>query len=306
VSDKTAISWTDATFNPWWGCSRVSPGCLRCYAETHAARFAPGHWGKTGPRRLFGDAHWAEPLRWNRRAEQAGVPLKVFCASMADVFEDHEDLDAPRARLWELIEATPWLRWQLLTKRPENVIKMAPWDSVWPRQVWLGVSAEDQQRADERIPTLLDVPAAVRFVSAEPLIGPVRLRSAWVVPDAIVCGQRPRTSEASAAIAAVLRATLRRARADSGTTAPEWIDWLIIGGESGNGARPMDLTWAHDLARQARAAGIAVWVKQLGSAAARELGVRGKGEQLDDLPADLRIREFPADVNHEYLPGGQP
>src|SRR5690242_7980724 len=104
-----------------------------------------------------------------------GFPEKVFCASMADVFEDHSDLEEPRKRLWDLIEATPWLCWQLLTKRPENVAGMAPWGDEWPSWVWLGVSAENQRWADTRIPVLLEIPARTKFISAEPLLGPIDL-----------------------------------------------------------------------------------------------------------------------------------
>src|SRR5271167_714272 len=118
MGEKTAISWTDHTFNPWWGCTRVSPGCVNCYAETFDKRVfgAEGvHWGPGKPRRTFGDKHWNEPLRWNKKAREAGVYRKVFCASMADIF----DVEAPtgeRERLWDLIRSTDCLIWQLLTK----------------------------------------------------------------------------------------------------------------------------------------------------------------------------------------------
>jgi len=121
------------------------------------------------------DATWRNPVRWNREADAAGRPALVFCASMADVFEDRRDLDASRDRLWSLIDETPWLVWQLLTKRPENAAAMVPWVDVWPSNVWIGASVEDQRRADERIPVLRMLPAAVRFLSVEPLLEPVRL-----------------------------------------------------------------------------------------------------------------------------------
>jgi protein gp37 len=176
-SAGTKIEWADATFNPWWGCTRVSPACNHCYAEALAKRYGHGVWGKHADRRFFGDRHWAEPLKWNRRAERAGVRYRVFCASMADVFEDHDGLDEPRARLWDLIEATPHLDWMLLTKRPENINRMAPsrWADRWPANVWAGTTTEDQQRADERLPHLLGVPAAIRFISYEPALGPLDL-----------------------------------------------------------------------------------------------------------------------------------
>ena len=185
---ETAISWTDHTFNPWWGCERVSPGCQNCYAEAFAKRTGHPVWGKTADRRFFGDKHWAEPRRWNNLAEEAGKPALVFCSSMADVFEDRPELARWRADLWALIEATPWLIWQLLTKRPENVLDMVPagWHGAWPRNVWVGTTAEDQARADERIPHLVRIPAPVRFLSVEPMLGPVELRGAGV--EWVICG----------------------------------------------------------------------------------------------------------------------
>jgi len=175
MSDVTAIEWTDHTFNPWWGCSRVSPACRFCYADRDAQRNGHQVWRRHGPRRMLSEANWQRPLRWNRDAERAGIPAKVFCASMADVFEDHPDVAAPRERLWGVIEATPWLTWQLLTKRPENIARMVPWGSEWPPHVWVGTSVENQRYADERIPVLVSaaVQARIRFLSCEPLLGPV-------------------------------------------------------------------------------------------------------------------------------------
>lgn len=115
----TEIAWTDATFNPWWGCVRVSPGCENCYAESFAKRTGNAVWGVQAPRRFFPDKHWSEPRKWNAAAEKAGIRKRVFCASMADAFERREELDPWRAKLFALIEETPWLDWQLLTKRPE-------------------------------------------------------------------------------------------------------------------------------------------------------------------------------------------
>src|SRR5690606_3921590 len=170
MTEFSKIEWCDHTFNPWWGCVRVSPACRFCYADTQARRYGHQVWRKRGPRRLLSDANWAKPLKWNRDAEKSGVPAKVFCASIADVFEDHPDVAEPRKRLWNLIEATPWLRWLLLTKRPENIAAMAPWGAEWPPHVWVGTSVENQRFAEERIPILLRVPAAVLFLSCEPLL----------------------------------------------------------------------------------------------------------------------------------------
>lgn len=278
MSETTTIEWTDATFNPWWGCSRVSPGCRSCYADTTAQRWGHELWRRKGPRRMLSEANWRKPLAWNRAAEQAKRPARVFCASMADVFEIHPvaeinaEMDAARARLWGLIEQTPWLIWQVLTKRPENVAALAPWAGAWPENVWLGTSVEDQRRADERIPALLDTPAAVRFLSCEPLLGPVDLtRAGWLAPDEF---ER------------------------------QGIGWVICGGESGPGARPMELGWARSLVEQCRDAAVPVFVKQLGAVWARDFYVGGEPVAREDRkggdpqwwPPELRVREFPRET----------
>ncbi|WP_276322893.1 DUF5131 family protein [Streptomyces sp. F001] len=164
------------------GCSRISPGCRNCYADQLAHRWGHDVFHLGGQRRMLSDTNWRQPLKWNREAQEAGVPLRVFTASMGDVFEDHPQVTTARERFWELIEQTPWLRWQLLTKRPENVTAMAPWKDAWPDHVWIGTSVEDQRRADERIPLLLQINARVRFLSCEPLLGPVDLRR-WLFPQ---------------------------------------------------------------------------------------------------------------------------
>jgi len=256
MSANSSIEWTDHTFNPWWGCSRVSPGCENCYAETLSARYGHRVWGpaKTTPRRIFGPQHWAEPLKWNAAAVQAGVRKRVFCASMSDVFEDHPDVGEHRAALWRLIEQTPALDWLLLTKRPENIRKMLPasWLEDFRANVWLGTSVEDPRRARERIPLLVDVPGAVRFLSCEPLVE--------ALPNLPLAG----------------------------------IDWLIVGGESGPGARPMQPDWALDLRTQCKDAGVAFFFKQTGTALAAVWGISGKGgHDLVGVPRTLRIREFP-------------
>lgn len=286
MGEKTEIAWCDHTFNPWWGCQRVSPGCENCYAETFAKRVGLKVWGPTSERRFFGEKHWREPLKWDRAARAEGRRHRVFCASMADVFEDRRDLDGERERLWELIAQTPWLDWLLLTKRPENIARMVPWLQriaplePWPN-VWLGTTCEDDRRARERVPELLRVPAAIRFISYEPALGPVD----WVD----VIGQ------------AALDLDMLGARA---------IDWIIVGGESGPHARPFDLTWAENTLAQCKAAGVACFVKQLGAwrqprriprpdygADAYSLELLTlrdrKGGDWSEWPADLRVREFP-------------
>jgi protein gp37 len=273
MGEQTAISWTDHSFNPWWGCCKVSPGCEHCYALAFAKRVGHDIWGpaQTTPRRLFGGKHWAEPFKWDVEAQRARRRARVFCASMADVFEDHPMLPLEREKLWGTIGATPFLDWQLLTKRPENIRDMVPpeWLDQWPRNAWIGTTVEDQQRAEERIPPLLTVPAAVRLLSCEPLLGPVDL-TPWLVPPYPDYSQRDQGGLYRAArfpeygggwsvidyVEAIGPATVER------WTSP--ISWVIIGGESGPKYRPMDLAWARRLVDDCAAAAVAVWFKQAG------------------------------------------
>lgn len=174
MSAKTIIAWTDHTFNIAWGCQKVSPGCAHCYAEGLADRYGHDVWGPGKPRRTFGDRHWSEPLRWDREAGRAGVRRRVFCSSMCDNFEEHPTVAAELARLWPLVRRTPNLEWQLLTKRAERVADCLPsdWGPHGYPNVWLGVSIEDARYAG-RADFLRAVPAAVRFVSYEPALGPL-------------------------------------------------------------------------------------------------------------------------------------
>ena len=167
------------TFNPWWGCTRVSPGCDHCYAERIDLRAGGGHWGKGAPRRTFGEKYWARPLQWERAAARSGERARVLCASMADVF-DAEAPEGALERLWALIRRTPHLDWLVLTKRPARIERGLPpdWGSGYAN-VWLGATVEDQTLAEQRVPVLLDVPARLRFLCCEPLLGPVDL-SPWL------------------------------------------------------------------------------------------------------------------------------
>jgi protein gp37 len=265
MGKDSAIQWTHHTFNPWWGCTRVSPGCTNCYAETFARRVGV-KWGPQAERRVFGDKHWNEPLKWNREAEKAGERRRVFCASMADVFEDRPELEAERAKLWLLIAQTPSLDWLLLTKRPEKMSWMAPphWSPRWPSNVWAMTTVEDQQRAEERLPALKAIPAVVRGLSVEPLLGPLVLDLAG-------------------------------------------ISWVIVGGESGHGARPFDLAWARSIVNQCQEAQVPVFVKQLGAQPWAPEALQRKSEGTSPLrlkdkkggdpsewPEELRVRELPA------------
>jgi protein gp37 len=144
MPQDTGISWTNHTFNIVWGCTKVSQGCKHCYAEPIAAKQGFDVWGLGKDRRTFGEAYWKKPLAWNRAAEKAGVPARVFCSSMCDVFEDHPTTIAELEKLWPLIRQTPWLQWQLLTKRPERIAQSLPAD--WGQgysNVWLGTSIEN-------------------------------------------------------------------------------------------------------------------------------------------------------------------
>src|SRR3990172_1427349 len=127
--ENSQIEWTDHTFNPWWGCEKVSAGCKNCYAETLDNRYhkANPHWGPYSSRKYMSNNYWAQPLKWNDQARKSGVKKKVFCASMADVFEDNIIVTSQRYKLWDIIEKTPNLIWQLLTKRPENIMKFIPY-----------------------------------------------------------------------------------------------------------------------------------------------------------------------------------
>jgi protein gp37 len=185
MSANSGIEWTHHTFNPWWGCEKISPACQNCYAEAWAKRVGQKVWGRNAPRRFFATPHWEEPRRWNQRAAADDVRRRVFCASMADVFEDRDDLAPAREQLWTLIDETPQLDWLLLTKRIELVRRIAPWGSLWPRNVWLGTTVESQAYVS-RIGYLTQIPAAVRFLSCEPLLGRIELTSGvddihWVI-----------------------------------------------------------------------------------------------------------------------------
>lgn len=277
MSSNSSIEWTDHTFNPWWGCTKISDGCSRCYADTLSTRYGFNVWGPKADRRFFGDKHWAEPLKWNKAAEKSGERKRVFCASMADVFERHmlpniqSQMILERSKLWDLIDRTPMLDWLLLTKRPENIREMVPvrWLHDVPQNVWYGTSVENQEYADKRIPELLKVPAAVRFLSCEPLLGAVDL-SEW-----LDCPHIQWTGD-EGPISQLGRFPHRWRCDDCGVVRMNdqretTIDWVIAGGESGPGARPMHPDWARSLRDQCQAAGVAFHFKQWGEYAPYEI-----------------------------------
>jgi protein gp37 len=292
----TSIEWTGVTWNPTTGCDKVSPGCDRCYALTMAGRLkaigspkyqADGSERTSGPGfelTVHPDTLTA-PLHWT-------APRTVFVNSMSDLFHDRVPLEFI-ARVWAVMAATPRHTYQVLTKRHARMrsvlsserfrvafyaahrtyagIELFP--PLWPApNVWVGVSAEDQKWADIRIPALMRTPAAVRFVSAEPLIGALSLHRGHAH-----CPTHD----------------TRGGRCSGSCSDLRTPDWVIIGGESGPGARPLDLEWVRDLRDQARRVSAAVFVKQLGSVWARGHGAGGKGGDPGTWPEDLRVRQMP-------------
>jgi protein gp37 len=234
------------TFNAWWGCSKVSPACKHCYAEALAERYGHDVWGDNRPRRFFGDAHWAEPLQWNRAAAKAGEIHLVFTNSQADVLEDREDLAEHRRRLCALVDVTQNLMWLFLTKRPENQhLLPIGWRADGAPNVAFGATTEDQEWFDKRIPHVRAAEwAAFRFLSIEPMMGRIDTRRAHGIA-------RDRY-EAEGAL--------------TGASFPgRDVDWFILGGESGVSQakrRHLDLASAEDVADLALRMGKAVYVKQ--------------------------------------------
>jgi protein gp37 len=249
MGEQTNIEWADSTWNPWEGCQKVGPGCDHCYAEVRNQRFAGGvNWGPGAPRRRTSAANWAKPIKWAREAEafaeQHGRRQRVFCASLADVFDNAVD-PAWRNDLLNLILLTPELDWLLLTKRIGNVAALVEecGHPCLPRNVWLGATVVTQAEADRDIPKLLSVPATVRFLSMEPLLGPVRL-APYLDRHMLDAGDTGMGEMRPMRLAA--------------------IDWVIVGGESGPGARPMHPEWAAALVQECVEAGTPVLFKQWG------------------------------------------
>lgn len=252
MSENTNIEWCDHTFNPWEGCQKVGPGCDNCYAETRNARFGGGqapNWGPGAPRRRTSESNWRKPLQWQAKAAEFmakhGRRQRVFCASLADVFDNQVPVQW-RIELMSLIIDTPDLDWLLLTKRIGNAAEMLDvafrgavaqrekWPDVVLPNVWIGATITSQAEADRDIPKLLAVPARVRFLSMEPLLGPVDL------PAAKAFGLHGFGTHIMG------------------------VDWVIVGGESGPGARPMHPDWARSLRDQCAAAGVPFLFKQWG------------------------------------------
>lgn len=292
MAEKTGIAWCDHTFNPWIGCTKVSPGCDSCYAEALDKRHrwkGATHWGAGVPRMRTSPSNWEQPLKWDRKAKTVGARRLVFCASLADVFDNEVPLRW-RQDLLDLIAATPNLTWLLLTKRIGVAARMlyaAGCHSSFyltsddhykaPPNLWLGASVVNQEEADRDIPKLLATPAAKRFVSYEPALGPIDFSTHL--------GMAPNHED--------LRGLL---------------NWIIVGGESSQGgvkARPFDRGWARMTIAQCAAAGVPCLVKQLGSTVQAENGPGGcdvfaprfrdrAGADPSEWSEDLRVQEFPA------------
>lgn len=372
MSENTKIQWATHTFNPWMGCSKVSPGCKNCYAESLMdTRYGKARWGKGQPRVRTSAANWGLPMKWNRQAkeqpfichgcgtryfcESGGHPNcnwrctivpyrpRVFCASLADWLDDEIPIEW-LADLLKLIHDTPNLDWLLLTKRPENFwpriggalaqvegikdgqdwpdrdpnTQLGHWLNNWhasepPANIWIGTSVEDQQRADDRIPELLKIPARVRFLSVEPMLGPIDFTLARRIAPGLI--ERHNTLSGNKADDSdIFGGALPEAEP---TTEPR-IHWAIFGGESGPRARPCCVDWIRYGVRQCMAAGVAPFVKQLGAdvrcdnanefdwpddaqleaagegfAACRVRLNDKKGGDTSEWPDEMKVREFP-------------
>jgi protein gp37 len=290
MGENSAIEWTHHTFNPWIGCTKVADGCTHCYAESFANRYGKAKWGPIGTRVKTSEANWRKPVKWNREAEAASERRRVFCASLADVFEDWDGpilhssgereprtlavkesevewytIDLLRRDLFKLIDATPWLDWLLLTKRPENIRRMWPikYDQseakaicstpegyahpYYRGNVWLLTSIATQADAYKNVPELLKCRELVPVLglSAEPLLGALNIKQFFF--RCTGCGSEPCEC--------------------NGLT----IDWIIVGGESGPHARPMHPDWAHSIRDQCSAAGVPFFFKQWGEWAPLEV-----------------------------------
>lgn len=268
MAENSKIGWTDHTFNPWIGCQKISPACDNCYAEAqnNFRKWNRAGWGPHAPRKRTSVANWRKPLQWNRQAEDEGRRYRVFCASLADVFDNHDSITSGwHGDLWALIEQTPNLDWLLLTKRPQNIKKMLPetygmpeWGEGWPN-VWIGTTVENQDEANRRIPILLATPAAMRFVSCEPLLGPVDLtfllKRKVLNPYEILTNKMLDEGWSF----------------EGGSGDHPGLDWVITGGESGPGARPSHPDWFRAMRDQCSAAGVPLFFKQWGEWAPQQV-----------------------------------
>lgn len=310
--EDSNIGWTDHTFNPWIGCTKKSPGCKHCYAEALMdKRYHKVRWGPEGERIRTSETYWDVPVKkWNTDGwlqctacgwrgsflKSRGAimcPLcggdtrtarqRVFCASLADVFEDRAELFTWRRDLFKLIRETPNLDWLILTKNPENIKPMllVCSDYDWEySNIWFGTSIENQECADERIQHLLKVPWRTRFLSVEPMLGPVNLNQALYPAQCTLCFGDPFYKQRE-------NGFWYCPQCGDGQKAEDGrIEWVICGGESGPGFREMRIEWANDLFMQCRDADVPFYMKQMG-------GHPNKRDRMEDFPSGLRVQEFP-------------
>lgn len=258
MGENSKIEWTDHTFNPWIGCTKIDELCSNCYAEKYSERWGHAKWGPRGDRKKTADSNWNKPYAWNRQAKKEGVRKRVFCASLSDVFDDHESIKQEwRDQLWKIIKETEHLDWLLLTKRPENYVKFLPadWGQGYPN-VWLGCSIGDQIGRDARMDAFINTPAYIHFISAEPLLHVYELPQYGI--DFLIIG------------------------GESGTLAK---------------IRTLNLSVVKHMLMQAKNKGIKVFFKQLGSALSKQYklndGHGGTFEEYPELLDWLKIREIP-------------
>ena len=241
MAEKTGIAWTDSTFNPWWGCTKVAPGCDNCYAATLDHRTGGKHWEPRVEPRTMSTDNWRKPRKWNKTASESNVRHKVFCGSMCDWTDNHAPA-GQRDRLWALIRETPSLDWQLLTKRAPNILKCLPadWGDGY-ENVWLGVTVENKEHGIPRLESLRNIPAKVCFLSVEPLLE------------------------------------------DLGQIDLTGVHWVIVGGESGYGYRPMKLDWVLNIKEQCVEQNVPFFFKQFG----------GHPNLHDCLLNGVEVKEWP-------------
>ncbi len=258
MAENSAIEWTDHTFNPWIGCTKVGPGCDHCYAEALSTARLGVPWGPGRERRLTKPSTWQQPRRWDRKAAAAGIRQRVFCASLADVF-DKEARESWRAELFQLIRETPNLDWLLVTKRIGNAQRMAEAAGGWPENVWLGATIVSQVEADRDIPKLaaIDGPR-FRFLSMEPLLGPVQLGEELLYAPCANSLDGLSMDPSTGAYECCSRCDW------TGIGEELAIHWVIVGGESGTGARPIHPDWVRSLRDQCSSAQVAFLFKQWG------------------------------------------
>lgn len=232
MAEKSGILWTDGTFNPWWGCSKVSPACDKCYADRVAKRYGWSNlWGAYAERRFFSEKHMNEPRRWNDQAKKEGKVKRVFCGSMCDILESYsgerytlDKLDSAREQTFKMAEETPYIEWLFLTKRIHNIQAMIPyaWKKNPPKNIRFGVTVENQDFA-YRYGLLTQLWSGNSFVSVEPILSKVSFANVGV----------------------------------------KYPDWVIIGSESGSGRRETKIEWVVDLINECKENKTPVFVKQL-------------------------------------------